>query len=102
MVGARKKDVVLRRKIYRILIPVGIGYILIFFLLLRSYWQYVEVSEPSHFLGFPAPTAWMVYGIYFFPFIFTALYVLNFNSWVLTEEELVRFHKLVEEKSAEI
>ena len=46
-------------------------------------------------LGFPAPTAWMMYGIWGVPLILVALYVWRFDSWIWSAGDEEEFHRLV-------
>ena len=73
------------------------GYALVFTGLTLTYAPYTGASEVPFFGGFPLPTAWMVYGMWFFPLILIGLYMVLFDRWVLTEEDQARFQKLVEE-----
>ena len=49
-------------------------------------------------LGFPLPTALMVYGVGGAPLVFVLLYVLCFDRWILTPEDMARFEQLVRDK----
>ena len=74
------------------------AYALIYTGMVVSYWRYIGgQSDTIYFLGVPAPTAWMLFGIWLFPFFFTVLYIYFFDRWVITPEELARFRELVEE-----
>ncbi len=75
-----------------------VSYIGVYTMMVISYWNYIDgVGETTYFLGVPAPTAWMLYGVWFFPLFFTILYIRKFDEWVITPEELERFHELVAE-----
>ena len=73
------------------------GYALVFTGLTLTYARYTGNAEVPFFGGFPLPTAWMVYGIWFFPLILVGLYMAMFDRWVLTEDDQARFQALVEE-----
>ena len=49
-------------------------------------------------LGFPLPTAVMLYGIWGVPLIFVLFFVIRFDQWILKPEELERFETLLAEK----
>ncbi len=75
---------------------------LVFTLLVRSYVAYGEPgSEPSLFGSFPRPTAWMLYGLWPVPFLFALLYMWNFDRWVISEDEVEEFERLVQESRGE-
>ena len=40
------------------------------------------------FLGFPAPTAWMLFALWPLPVLIAALYTLGFDRWVATPQDL--------------
>ena len=73
------------------------GYALVFTGLTLTYARYTGAPETPFFGGFPLPTAWMIYGMWFFPLILVGLYMLLFDRWVLTEADQTRFRELVEE-----
>ena len=74
------------------------GYVMVYSGMVVSYWKYIEQQTQTVYLGgVPAPTAWMLYGMWLFPFLFTILYSCNFDRWVITPEDLERFRQLVEE-----
>jgi hypothetical protein len=60
-----------------------------------AYWDYQETNSTSYFGGFPIPTAWMLYGMWFVPAIITSAYIFKFDDWVLTKEEEKQFHEIV-------
>ena len=72
-----------------------IVYFTVYCLMILSYWNYVEGNNTESYFGyFPAPTAWMMYAMFFAPLIFVFTYVFGFNKWILTEEDLARFHEI--------
>ena len=73
------------------------GYALVFTGLTITYAQYAADPSGSFFGGFPLPTAWMIYGMWFFPLLLVGLYMVMFDRWVLTEDDLARFQDLVDE-----
>lgn len=75
-------------------------YQLIFLALVLSYAGYQPGPESAFFLGFPNPTAWMIYGIWMFPFCFILFFMKNFDSWFVTREDLDRFNQLLKNRDA--
>lgn len=46
-------------------------------------------------LGFPRPTAWMMYGVWGVPLVLVLLYVWRFESWIWSPADEEEFHRLV-------
>jgi len=72
--GARKKQPALRKSIYQIL---GFGsflYMVVYTLMVRSWWDYVATNSMDYFMGLPKPTAWMMFGLMFLPLFMSFLY----------------------------
>jgi ABC-type transport system involved in cytochrome c biogenesis permease subunit len=78
--------------------PWGIGliiYLSIFILGILDYLTYLRSDSLSTFFGFPTPTAWMLFGIYLFPFYFTLFYIIKFKYWILSPESERKFKELI-------
>ncbi|MCH7658425.1 MAG: hypothetical protein IIB05_08930 [Bacteroidetes bacterium] len=75
-----------------------IVYVGIFSFGFASYLEYIQNDSFRVFLGFPAPTAWMLYGIWFFPLFFTFLYVVKFNDWVLKPDDYQRLQSIIKSR----
>ncbi|MCH7910570.1 MAG: hypothetical protein IIB38_13265 [Candidatus Hydrogenedentes bacterium] len=93
VLGAQKNE-----KFGPLLRPVTIAgaiYAAIFTAIIVTYRGYATEDTHTLFLGLPTPTAWMVYGIWFFPFFFVLLYMHIFDSWTFTEEDAERFREIV-------
>ena len=94
-IGLRKKD---RSTPLTRWMMIGFGgYALVFTGLTLTYARYTGSAEVPFFGGFPLPTAWMVYGMWFFPLILVGLYMALFDRFVLTPDDLARFQELVDE-----
>jgi hypothetical protein len=81
-------------------VPFAIGTVLyaaIFSCVLFTYHGYMGAASPDGFLGFPAPTAWMMYGVWPIPIYFVVLYSLYFDRWYFTAEDEARFEALLAE-----
>ncbi len=94
--GMRHRQVLGKRK-WPLLLG-GLLYGTVFTLLILSYQSYANSPFHPLFLSMPAPTAWMLYGLFGIPLYFHVLYVVSFDRWVLTPEDLERFHRLVAER----
>ncbi len=76
----------------------GIVYLATFCLMMVADYFYVRDATPTLVLGFPLPTAIMLYGLWGVPWIFLLFYVLNFDRWILSPLELERFEEMLQEK----
>lgn len=78
------------------------GYILVFMALFLTYSGYVnDPYSSSIFGGFPVPTAWMMYGAWFFPLVFIGLYSFLFKKWVVNEADMAQFEALLQQRRAD-
>ena len=77
---------------------VGALFVLLFTLLILSDAAYARGESERLVLSFPLPTALMLYGVYGIPVLFMVIYTVKFDSWILTPEDIERYHKLVKEK----
>ncbi len=94
-IGLRKRDGA--TPLNRWMMAAFAGYALVFTALVAAYASYTGSPEAVFFAGFPAPTAWMIYGMWLFPLVFVGLYMALFDRWVLTDQDLARFDDLVKE-----
>jgi len=60
-----------------------------------SYKDYIQSEELNLVHGFPLPTLLIIYGIWFYPIVFTLLYVINFKQWVISPEEIEHFEQRI-------
>ena len=73
-------------------------YAAVFALLVLSYRAYAESGADGSLSGsFPRPSAWMLYGVWPVPLIFTFFYVRNFDRWVMSDDDVADFERLVAE-----
>ena len=62
-------------------------YVVAYTCMVTSHWHYTH-SDTNEFAGFlPIPTAWMIWGMWFIPAIYTIIYVFKFDDWVISPEE---------------
>lgn len=58
-------------------------------------WSYSEgVDTAPMFLGFPAPTAWILFGMWPMAGVFALLYTVCYRRWIFTEEDAERLETL--------
>ena len=84
-----------------ILIWIGAIYVLVYAGMIFTYLDYIEGTDTLYFLGFPLPTAWMIYFFWLFPVAFTIYYVKKFDTWVFEPSSLEVFKSLVSSGSEE-
>ena len=65
--------------------------------LVRSYVRYLDHGYTGYFLGFPVPTAWMIYGIWGSAFGLIALFMFGFRVYVLPKEDEEAFEAFARE-----
>jgi hypothetical protein len=82
----------------RIVILCGVLYAAAFAMMVIVDHFYAQGSARLIVLGFPLPTAIMVYGVGGAPLAFVLLYVLYYDQWILTPEDFERFETLVRAK----
>ena len=51
-------------------------------------------AMPPIFLGFPIPSAWMLYGMWASPLLFIGIYWFGFRRWIFTVEDENRYEAL--------
>lgn len=68
------------------------------FLLIYFYADYLNTGETFMLLGFPAPTAMMLYGCWGTAALYTAIYIIGFSSFIFTPEDEKRFEELIAAK----
>lgn len=68
-----------------------VAYLLIYTIMMLSYWKYQSIGTSSYFLGFPAPSAWMVYAIHLFPFLLILIYLVKFHDYIISKKEIDDF-----------
>ena len=83
------------------LIAACLVYLAIWSVLVLTYGGQANVEDPALFLGFPAATAWMLFAIWPFPLIFTFYYVVGFDRWIATPEDLAELDRTLERLRAE-
>lgn len=74
---------------------------LVFSALTYSYSLYTNGQSEAFFGGYPVPTAWMIYGIWFLPLGVIAIFIVTFDQWFLKPEDLAAFRQLVQAPAGE-
>ena len=84
--------------------PLAMGlllYLAVFTMLMISYRHFMVSESHDLFLGFPIPTAWMMYGIWFVPIAFILLYVIAFPRLIWTDADQKQLDQIVAKQQAE-
>jgi hypothetical protein len=83
------------------LIAASLVYLAIWSALVLTYRSQLNIEDPALFLGFPVATAWMLFAIWPCPLIFTVYYVVGFDRWIATPEDLAELDRTLERLRAE-
>ncbi len=71
-------------------------FVAVFAMLVLSYRAYIAPgAERTLFWSFPRPSAWMLYALWPVPVVFAVLYMRYFDRWVLSDEDMAGFERLV-------
>ena len=73
----------------------GLLFVGVFTMMCLAYRESLEVPEIAFIGPFPAATSWLVFGIWLFPLYFVRIYVLMFDRWFMTPQDLEMFNQLV-------
>jgi hypothetical protein len=66
--------------------------------LVLAYRGFMHGGGRALFLALPAPTAVLMYGLWPVAIVFTLCFVIGFKRWVLSDEDLAAFERLVTER----
>jgi len=87
-----------QKTIKRWLVAGYLLYCLAYIMMVVADLNYINEDTTNYFLGFPIPTAWMIYGMWFVPLLFSILFITNYNSWVISSDDLNAFEKIVQDR----
>jgi len=95
--GVSKRNRTARFWIWMVIIT---GVILfVWYQVFDSYMAYLATGALRYILGFPEPTAWMIYGLWGGGALFTVVYVVEFRKIIYTKEDEETLKDIVEEFS---
>lgn len=86
------------------LIPAGVITLAILFVWYRvfdSYMEYLSSGKVDFILGFPEPTAWMIFGLWGGGALFTVIYVAGFRKFIYTKEDEAKLKEIVDDFNKE-
>ena len=75
----------------------GVFSLINWYMVYSTYQTFLITGEVGFFLGFPIPSAWMIYGTWLSGLLLVMLYVLGFNRFVFTDEDEAEYLALVSE-----
>lgn len=80
----------------------GLAFEVVFAAMCLSYSRALSdpMAEPF-WGGFPVGTAWMMYGLWIVPGLFVLAYVIRFDAWIATPEQLRQFDKILKQVGKE-
>jgi len=73
-------------------------YILVYTMMTVSHWSYSDQDLSDFVMSMPAPTAWMIYGMWFIPIIITIAFVVFFEKAVISDEEIASFEEYIQSR----
>ena len=76
----------------------GLSFLLVFTMIIITYQLSLGNASPQITGGLPLPSALMVYGLGGTPLIFSVLYIMKFDTWILTPEDLEQFQSILDRK----
>lgn len=93
LLGTRK-----RGRLLVVVVSGGLLYVAAFVALVLADSVYAGGGAREIVLGLPVPTAIMIYVVTAVPVIFSVMYVLQFDQWILKPEDLERINQLAERR----
>ncbi len=96
--GARQDERL--RGLGRPLLYAGAAYVGVWSWLVVAYHEYLTEPLAPVFLGFPEPTAVMIYVLWPVSTVFNLYFVFGFRRWVLSDDDLAKYRRLVAERQA--
>ncbi len=77
----------------------GVVVVFIFSGVLYSYWGYLHNTDLVLFGSLPISTAWVLYGIWFSPALFSLVYIFGFQRFIWNQNDEERFQALLKKKN---
>lgn len=73
-------------------------YLIVFTMMVMSHWSYSDNDGGPFVLFMPAPTAWMIYAMWFVPLIITLAFVFKFEEAIISDQEIEEFQQFLKEQ----
>jgi len=93
--GVSKRNRTRRFWIWMFIITLAV--LFVWYQVFESYRDYLSTGDLRYILGFPEPTAWMIYGLWGGGALFAVVYVLEFRKIIYTKEDEEALKDIVEE-----
>jgi len=68
--------------------------------MMSSYISYLQTGQLTYFLGYPLPTAMMLFGVFLGGCFLCALYCFGFSRFIYTEQDKQAYAELLTATSA--
>ena len=94
--GARRRGRL--DSVKRPLIAGTLLYVAVFTGLMMAYRNYIAEGAHALLWVFPAPTAFMIYGLWPVPIFFVLLYIWSFDRWIYRPEDEEKFRQIMESR----
>lgn len=78
----------------------GVVSLVNWYMVYSTYQAFLISGETGFFLGFPVPSAWMIYGTWLSGLLLVAFYILGFRRFIFTDEDEAEYLALVSEVQA--
>lgn len=95
IIGVSKRNRTTRFWIWMVVITGSI--LFVWYQVFASYMTYLSTGALRYILGFPEPTAWMIYGLWGGGALFAVVYVVEFRKIIYTEDDEEILKDIVEE-----
>ena len=95
--GVSKRNRTVRFWIWMLIITGAI--LFVWYQVFTSYMSYLSTGALRYILGFPEPTAWMIYGLWGGGALYAVVYVIEFRKIIYTKEDEETLRNIVEEFS---
>jgi hypothetical protein len=79
------------------MIIITLATLFVWYQVFKSYLVYLSSGELKYVLGFPEPTAWMIYGLWGGGALFAIVYVVEFRKIIYTKEDEETLRDIVKE-----
>lgn len=99
-IGAYNRNIQLNKTIIKSLSIGAALYIMVYILMVNSWWSYTDINSFDYFLGLPKPTAWMMFGLLFCPFFLSYFYIFKFDDWIYNPEDDAKFQEILKNRKS--
>jgi len=76
---------------------ITIVFLFVFYNVFNSYMAFLSTGKVNMFMGFPGPTAWMIYGLWAGGALLALFYVVGFRKFIYTAEDETALQDILED-----